>query len=92
MNWSEKFKQALTAIKVIMALIGPLKELIKAVEIPGFGPEKKQAVLDAISAMMKELPWEISDEVQALVLKILGALIDIIVAVYNLLGHDWAKA
>lgn len=88
----KKLSQALQAIKVIMALIGPLRELIKSVEIPGNGEKKKQAVLDAISAIMKGLPWEISDEVQSLALKILGALIDIIVATYNLLGHKWAES
>ena len=78
-------------IRVLVAVIPFVRKIIEQVEIPGFGPEKRQAVLDALRGIIRELPWEISEDVVDSSLGILGALIDITVAVLNLLGHDWAE-
>lgn len=84
-----KFANALKAIKVLLAIVPLIRPLIAQVEIPGFGADKKAAVLAALSGTIDLLPWEISTEVKETVLKIAGALIDMIIGVLNLLGQNW---
>ncbi len=72
---------------VIVAVIQSISELVKIVEAPGNGPEKKQAVLDMISVMYDEInkltPLPIA---KATILSISSAIIDILVALYNITG------
>ena len=72
---------------VIVALIKSISELVKVVEAPGNGAEKKQAVLDMISVMYDEInkvtPLPFSKET---ILAISSAIIDIVVALYNITG------
>ena len=82
-------EKAIEIIKVVLALIPLVRPLIAQVEIPGFGPEKKQAVLTALGGAIDLLPWNISDSVKETALKIVAGLIDVIVGILNLLGHDW---
>ena len=85
----KKFGDAMNVLKVILALIPLLRPLIAQVEVPGFGPEKKAAVLTALGGTIDLLPWNISADVKETVLKVVGALIDAIIGVLNLLGHNW---
>lgn len=81
--------KAIEVIKVLLAIIPLVRPLIVQVEVPGFGADKKAAVLTALGGGIDLLPWNISAEVKATVLKIVGGLIDVIVGILNLLGHDW---
>ena len=83
--------KALNIIKVLVAIIPLLRPLIAQVEVPGFGPDKKAAVLGALSGTIELLPWNIGAEVKEAVLKIVSALIDLILGILNLVGHDWKK-
>ena len=81
-------KTALQVIKLLIAVIPFIRVLMKQVEIPGNGAEKKTAVLQGLSETIDKLPWEITDRAKEIVLDIAGILIDIIVSVLNILGHD----
>lgn len=81
--------KAIEVIKVLLAIIPLVRPLIAQVEIPGFGPDKKKAVLAALSGAIDLLPWSISTEVKDTVSKIVAGLIDVIIGVLNLLGHTW---
>lgn len=66
----------------IPALIGILKEAIEAVETPGYGPEKKAAVLDVVRAVLNATGAPDIDKLMA----IADSVIDVIVAFWNLVG------
>lgn len=87
----KKFAQAIQVIKVLLAIVPLVRKIIEQVEIPGSGPEKKAAVLAALSNTIDSLPWEVAPEVKDTALKIVGGLIDVILGILNLLGHDWSK-
>jgi len=84
-------KQALQALKVLIAVVPFIRSLMKQVEVPGSGAEKKAAVLQGLSEAINKLPWELTDHVKGIVLDIAGIIIDIIVGVLNILGHDWGE-
>jgi len=84
-------KQALQALKVLIAVVPFIRSLMKQVEVPGSGAEKKAAVLQGLSEAINKLPWELTDHVKEIVLDIAGIIIDIIVGVLNILGHDWGE-
>jgi len=84
-------KTALQALKVLIAVIPFIRSLMKQVEVPGSGTEKKAAVLQGLSEAINKLPWELTDHVKAIVLDIAGIIIDIIVGVLNILGHNWGE-
>jgi len=86
------FKLAFNVIKVLLALLPVIRVLVKAFEVPGFGPEKKKAVLDSLVKIIDALPWTVADEVKATVLNIVSGVIDLIVGVLNLIGHDWGES
>lgn len=74
-------------IKFFAVLLPVVFELIKQFETPGFGPEKKKAVLDAISLFYDEFSkLAIIPITKEKVLDIVGKLIDLIVLVFNLIG------
>ena len=84
----------MTSILKLLSLIGGIVPiilvLIKEFETPGFGAEKKKAILDAIALFYDKLA-----EGNALpitkekLLSIAGSFIDIAVAFFNLVG--WFK-
>ena len=84
-------KQALQALKVLIAVVPFIRSLMKQVEVPGSGAEKKAAVLQGLSEAINKLPWELTDHVKEIVLDIAGIIIDIIVGVLNILGHNWGE-
>jgi hypothetical protein len=61
--------------------------LVNAFEVPGWGPEKKQVVLEAVGAFYDQL--KITAIARDKLLAIAGGLIDLIVTFYNLVG--WFK-
>ena len=77
----------LEVLGLLVGLIPVVVALIKQFETPGFGAEKKQAVLDAIGLLYDSLGiTAISKEK---LLGIIGGLCDIIVGLFNLVG--WFK-
>ena len=77
----------LELIGIIGGLIPVILSLIKEFETPGFGAEKKQAVLDAIELLYDQL--NITAIAKDKLLGIAGAFIDIAVAFFNVIG--WFK-
>jgi hypothetical protein len=77
-----KILQELTAL---IKLIEVIKELVVQFEHPGFGEEKKQAVLSVVGALY-DLVDIFTPFTKEKVLEISSILIDIIVAFYNLIG------
>jgi len=77
----------LELIGVVGGLIPIILSLIKEFETPGFGAEKKQAVLDAVEAIYDGL--NITIITKAKLLGIAGSVIDIAVAFFNVIG--WFK-
>ena len=81
--------KVLKIIGVVLAVLPFVRKIIEQVEIPGFGPEKRQAVLDALRGIIGKLPWKVADDVADAAIDIIGGLIDMVVGVLNLIGHDW---
>jgi len=77
----------LKILSLIGGIIPIILTLIKEFETPGFGAEKKQAVLDAIALLYDKLaevnPLPITKE---RLLGIAGNFIDMVVAFFNLVG------
>lgn len=79
--------KVLFIIGIVVAVVKAIAELVKIFEVPGNGQTKKDAVLQVLGVIydeagkIAELP--IAKE---RLLAIAGALIDIVVAVYNALG------
>lgn len=68
-----------------IALFTAVKKLVEEFEVPGYGPEKKQAVLDALASLYDAgrdwIPME-----KEKVLSLASALIEIIVQFNNIVG------
>ena len=77
----------LEILGLLVGLIPVVVSLIKQVETPGFGPEKKKAVLDAIGLFYDNLG--ITAISKDKLLGIVGGLCDIIVGLFNVVG--WFK-
>jgi len=77
----------LETIGLFAGIIPLILTLIKQFETPGFGPEKKQAVLDIIEAFYDNL--NITSIEKEKVLGISETIIDIAVKFFNLIG--WFK-
>ncbi len=88
----KKIGKAIEILRIIIALIPFIRQLIEAVEIPGNGTAKKAAVLEAVGGIIDNLPWEIADDVKESVLAIISGIVDLIVGILNLLGHDWGQS
>jgi hypothetical protein len=69
----------LVYVPVVVAI---LKEAIEAAEVQGYGPEKKAAVLDIVKVALVGFG---APDVEKLV-GIAGSIIDILTALYNLVG------
>ncbi|HHW13963.1 MAG TPA: hypothetical protein GXX28_03395, partial [Firmicutes bacterium] len=77
---------ALANLEVLIAVLKAVIALVQEVEVPGFGPEKKQAVLDLIGALYDANPaWH--GVPKETVLKLAAVAIDVIVAFFNLIGR-----
>lgn len=66
----------------VPAVVAILKEAIEAVEIPGYGPEKKAAVLDIVKVSLLAFAAPDIDKLVALA----GSIIDVLVGIWNLAG------
>jgi hypothetical protein len=84
-----KFADFLKVIEIVNKLVPFVRQLIEQVEIPGFGAEKKAAVMTAVTGILDNMGVDITPNVREGVLKVVSFLIDIIVGVLNLIGHDW---
>lgn len=74
-------------IGAIFVLIKVIPELIELFETPGFGKEKKDAVLEVLELVLTEVKKAAGLSFDlAWVMGLAGKLIDIIVAVYNAFG------
>lgn len=51
----EKLQKALELLKFLPAVVGAIVELVKHFEVPGFGAEKKEAVLSVIKLVYDTL-------------------------------------
>ena len=79
--------QILKILGIFSGIIPIVLTLIKEFETPGFGAEKKKAVLDAIGLLYDKL--EITVIAKDKLLGIVGNFVDIVVAFFNLVG--WFK-
>ena len=79
--------QILKILGIFSGIIPIVLTLIKEFETPGFGAEKKKAVLDAIGLLYDKL--EVTIIAKDRFLGIIGNFIDIVVAFFNLVG--WFK-
>jgi len=84
-------KTALQVVKVLIAVVPFIRVLMKQVEIPGSGAEKKAAVLKGLAEVINKLPWELTDRAKEIVLDVAGIIIDITIGVLNLMGHNWGE-
>ena len=75
---------------IIGGIVPIILTLIKEIEIPGWGKEKKQVILDAISLFYDKLAEGSTLPItKEKLLGIAGGFIDIAVGFYNLVG--WFK-
>ena len=77
----------LELLGVIGGFIPVILALIKQFETPGFGAEKKKAVLDALGKIYDGLGLTMD---KAKLMGIAGAVIDVAVAFFNIIG--WTKS
>lgn len=77
----------LEILGTIAGMIPIVFALINAFEVPGWGAEKKQVVLDAVSSFYDTLG--ITFIAKDKLLSIVGGFIDLVVTFYNLVG--WFK-
>ncbi len=77
----------LELIGVLGALIPVILTLVKEFETPGFGKEKKKAILDAVGLIYDN--FKITAITKDKLLGIAGNFIDIAVAFFNVVG--WFK-
>jgi len=63
-------------------------KLVKEFEVPGYGPEKKQAILDIIGSLYDAILKDIIGLVlgKEKLLLVAGNVIDIVVKVFNVIG------
>ena len=78
------------ALKLMGSLAPMIRGLIEAFETPGFGPEKKQKVLEAIETTLTEL--EVPSVIKTFILWMSGWLIDRIVKQLNEAGYFKTKS
>lgn len=84
-------KTALQVVKVLIAVVPFIRVLMAQVEVPGNGAEKKAAVLNGLTELINKLPWDLTERTKEIVLDVAGIVIDIIVGVLNLMGHNWGE-
>ena len=77
----------LELLAVVSGIIPVVLTLIKQFETPGFGAEKKQAVLDAVGVIYDSL--NLTTITKEKVLGIAGSIIDVAIGFFNAVG--WFK-
>ena len=77
-----KISQAITVVRILVAVIPAVRTLIDFVERPGYGKEKKEAVMNAIERILSA--FDLSDTIKTTILEIVSVLIDIKISVLNL--------
>ena len=83
----------LALIPALFALIKGSIEMVEAVSSGKTGPEKKQAVLDALQATWEGVQAAFGINVAyATIAPVIGLLIDLAVAIYNATGFFQKKA
>ena len=87
-NFLKKISSFLSCIQLLVGLIKPIKEAIEAVEQPGYGEEKKEAVLNLLREVILTAKGMVPglDIPEDTILNFADGIIDIIVAFYNLTG------
>ena len=87
-NFLKKISDFLSCVQLLVGLIKPVKEAIEAVEQPGYGEEKKEAVLNLLREVILTAEGMIPglDIPEDAILNFADSIIDIIVAFYNLTG------
>lgn len=73
------------AIKAIAIAIPAVKVLVEQFETPGWGPEKKAKVIEALKAIL--VGFEIRQSIVDWVTSGIGGVIDAIVALKNIIGE-----
>ena len=77
----------ITIVAIVFEVIKYVGELIKLVEAPGFGKEKKEAVLVMVGKIYDGLAQEIDLPIsKERLLSIVDNVIDVLVAIYNVVG------
>lgn len=79
MEWIKNIVSALAIVKAIQATV---EMFVREAETPGFGPEKKAAVMKGVKNTLEEL--KVAEAVQFLVLAIVSGLIEVYVAFLNI--------
>ena len=77
-----KISQAVTIVRILVAVIPAVRILIDFVERPGHGKEKKEAVMNATEKILDA--FDLSDTIKTTILEIVNVLIDIKISVLNL--------
>ena len=77
-----KIGQAVTIVRILVAVIPAVRTLIDFIEQPGYGKEKKEAVMNAIEKILDA--FDLSDTIKTTILGIVDILIDIKIQVMNL--------
>jgi len=78
----------LKMLGLIVGLVPIILTLIKEFEVPGFGKEKKEAVLNAIELFYDKIIGTISIGIsKEKILGIAGDFIDIVVSFFNIVGQ-----
>jgi hypothetical protein len=73
-------------LDVLLGVIRAVIALVQEVEVPGWGPAKKQVVLDLIAALYDANPaWQ--GVTKESILSLASAAIDLVVAFFHLIGR-----
>ena len=71
----------------LAGIVPLILNLVKELEVPGFGPEKRKAILDSVALFYDTVnnifPLPITKEK---LISVAGSFIDIVVAFFNLVG------
>jgi hypothetical protein len=74
--------------KLIAGIVPIVLMLIKEFELPGFGKEKKEAVLKAVGLFYDKIVGNVSIGIsKEKILGIAGDFIDVVVGFYNIVGY-----
>lgn len=83
-----KMGNILNTVKLIMAIVPLLPDLIKAVEVAGNGLVKFQTIVGIVVSMLEVLPDSVKAVIHADVVKsVVGKAVDLIVALFNAAGE-----
>ena len=81
MKW---FRPAVESVKIITVIVPFIESMMKAVEGPGHGADKKKAVMDAVDKLLTKL--SVPTWIQPVVTEFAGWLIDVIAMIRHLTG------